>query len=190
MNNQSWLATFGCVLIAFAGGYFAAGHAPLAPTPVAGNSVQTQAACYFSPEGGCTDAIVREIESANRAVELQGYSFTSRPIGSALVAAGKRGVRVTLVLDAAQTSEHRAEASYVARAGIPVYLDARHAIAHNKIVLIDDRTIITGSFNFTRAAEQENAENIVILHDFARLQSAYEDNFRVHLAHSQPFDAR
>ena len=188
MQNQPWPATLGCVLVAFAGGYFAAGRTPLAPLPISGEAPHTQCACYFSPNGGCTDAIVREIESARRAVELEGYSFTSRPIGSALVAAAKRGVRVTLVLDASQTSEHRAEAIYVARAGIPVFLDARHAIAHNKIVLIDDQTIITGSFNFTRAAEQDNAENILILHDFPKLQSSYEDNFRVHLAHSQPFE--
>ena len=192
MQTQSWLAAVVFALIGFGGGYVAGTRGPglgtVSTTPGAGamgnNSV------YFSPQGGCTDAVVAEINTAAHDVEMQGYSFTSRPIGSALVAARRRGVHVTLVLDATATSEHRAEAEYVIRGGVPVYLDARHAIAHNKVILIDGRTIITGSFNFPHAAEEENAENLVILRDQPKLEAAYEDNFRHHLEHSERFDGK
>lgn len=192
MHYQSWVATVVFTVIGFGGGYFAASpgltRAPAAPAN--DGSPAAAARCYFSPGGGCTAAIVDELNRATRQIELQGYSFTSRPIGDALVAAKRRGLNVTMVLDAAQTSDHRGEAQYVARHGVPVLLDARHAIAHNKVILIDGRVLITGSFNFTRAAEEENAENVLILHDQTRLQSAYEENFRKHQQHAEPFDAR
>ena len=177
-------------VIAFGGGYVAGLYGPHSGIAIgAGDvAVDSTAKCYFSPGGGCTAAIVAEIDAARITVELEGYAYTSRPIGDALLSAHQRGVDVKLVLDASKSNEDRHEVDYLARKGLPIYLDARHAIFHNKVVLIDDRTLITGSFNFTRAAEEENAENIIILHDQARLQSAYEDKFREHLAHSERFD--
>ena len=72
---------------------------------------------------------------------------------------------------------------------IPTYLDARHPIAHNKIILIDGRTIITGSFNFTKQAERNNAENLLVIGGRPKLFAAYEANFREHLGHSMAYGA-
>lgn len=192
MQNQSWMATVVFAVIAFGGGYFAGVHGPASGlgSQEASNILPSDTQCYFSPGGGCTDAIVAQIDAARHSIEFQGYTFTSRPIGTALVAAHRRGVDVKVILDAASTGDHRTEAVYIARAGIPVYLDAKHAIAHNKVILIDDQTLITGSFNFTRAAEDENAENVLILHNQPQIQSAYEENFRKHLGHSELFDGK
>jgi phosphatidylserine/phosphatidylglycerophosphate/cardiolipin synthase-like enzyme len=72
--------------------------------------------------------------------------------------------------------------------GVPLFIDAEHQIAHNKIVLIDGATVITGSFNFTKAAaETENAENLVIIDEKPKIAAAYAQNFERHLAHSHPF---
>ena len=192
MRSQPWVATTLFAVIAFGGGYAARFYE--SRTDVSGGStgavIDLRAHCYFSPRGGCTQAIVAEIDAAKNTIELEGYAFTSKPIGNALLSAHQRGVDVKLVLDASKSNEDRREVDYVARRGVPVYLDARHAIFHNKVVLIDDRTLITGSFNFTHAAEEENAENIVILHDQPKLQSAYEDNFREHLSHSERYEGR
>lgn len=183
------MATLVFVLIGFGGGYVAgtmgpghaAGSAPAAPL---------EAQAYFSPHGGCTDAVVNELNAARHTIELQGYVFTSHPISTALVAAASRGVHVTIILDAGQTSDQRVEAQYLARNGVPVLVDAKHAMAHNTVVLIDTRTLLTGSFSFSPAAEEDNAENLLILHDQPKLQSAYEDNFRSHLEHAERFDPR
>ena len=66
----------------------------------------------------------------------------------------------------------------------PVYYDFMHAIAHNKIIIIDGATVLTGSFNFTDAAEKNNAENLLILHS-KKLASRYLENWELHLKHSQ-----
>ena len=189
MNNQSWAATLLVVLISFGGGYVAGRQTshPADSTAAVPPAATLPLTCRFSPQGGCTDAIVAEIEHSTRTVELQGYSFTSRPIGTALVGAQRRGVKVTVLLDALAASENRREPEYLARNGVPVFLDAKHAVAHNKIVLIDGRTLITGSFNFTRAAEEQNAENILVVHDQPILQGEYEQNFHDHLGHSERY---
>jgi len=118
---------------------------------------------YFSPNGGGANAIVTELGNAKSEILVQAYSFTSAPIAKTLTDAKKRGLHIEVVLDKSQKSEKYSSADFVAHAGIPVYIDSKHAIAHNKIMIIDRNTLITGSFNFTKAAEEKNAENLLVL---------------------------
>lgn len=152
------------------------------PFPVAANV----RGLYFSPNGGATAAIVDEINAAHTCIYVQAYSFTSAPIAEALVQAHRRGVPVTVILDKSQRTEHYSSATFLAHAGIPVYIDAAHAIAHNKIILIDNAIVITGSFNFTKAAEEHNAENLLILYG-TTLYPKYYANFQEHLSHSERY---
>ena len=147
-------------------------------------------ACCFSPRGGCTDAVVNEIRQARQQILVQAYSFTSQAIAAALVEAHSRGVQVVIILDKSQKSEQYSGADYVAHAGIPTLIDSAHQIAHNKIMLIDGQTIITGSFNFTKNAEENNAENLLIIRGRPDLYQAYENNFRQHYGHSQQYQSR
>ena len=118
---------------------------------------------------------------------MQAYSFTSAPIAKALVETHKRGVEVQVILDKSQKTEKYSEADFVAHHGIPVLIDSRHAINHNKVMIIDGQTVITGSFNFTKSAEENNAENLVIIRDGA-IAGKYAANWREHAAHSEPYE--
>jgi phosphatidylserine/phosphatidylglycerophosphate/cardiolipin synthase-like enzyme len=142
---------------------------------------------FFSPGGRPTDAIVDQINQARSVLHIQAYHFTSAPIAQAVVNAQKRGVQILVVLDPTQEGERYHIAQFLYNASIPVYIDHKHTIAHNKIMLIDGRTIITGSFNFTKAAEEKNAENLLILLDKADLYAAYEKNFQTHLRHADKY---
>jgi len=142
---------------------------------------------YFSPHGGCTDAIVRELSQAKSEILLQAYSFTSKPIAQALLQAHKRGVKISAVLDKSNRSRKYSGATFLKNMGIPVLIDDKHAIAHNKIMIIDSRVVITGSFNFSQAAENKNAENLLILDDIPDLTRAYQENFQKHLRHAVPY---
>jgi phosphatidylserine/phosphatidylglycerophosphate/cardiolipin synthase-like enzyme len=144
---------------------------------------------YFSPNGGCTAAIVKEITNARTEILVQAYSFTSAAIAKALVEAHKRGVKIEAILDKSQRSEKYTSASFLANSGIPTFIDARHAIAHNKIMIIDKTAVITGSFNFTRAAEDKNAENLLIIQS-KELARIYIDNWKKHRQHSELYRAR
>jgi len=139
---------------------------------------------HFSPRGGCQEAIVRLITRARRSILLQAYSFTSAPIASALVAARTRGVDVRVVVDRSQRGPK--SRSRTVRAGnVPVWIDSKHAIAHNKVIVIDGGIVSTGSYNFTQSAEVRNAENLIILRDTA-IAAVYAENIKTHLAHSEP----
>ncbi len=142
---------------------------------------------YFSPNGGCTDAILKQINGARSEILIQAYSFTSQPIARALLQAKRRGVRITAVLDKSNRSQKYSAATFLQNMEIPVYIDDQHAIAHNKIMIIDNRVVITGSFNFTRAAETKNAENLLILEDMPDLTRAYRENFEKHRRHAVPY---
>ena len=141
---------------------------------------------YFSPHGGCTDAVVRELDRAQSRVLVQAYSFTSAPIAEALVNAHRRHVRVEVVLDKSQRTEKYSSATFIFNNGIRCYIDAQHAIAHNKVIVIDGHTVLTGSFNFTRAAEENNAENLLVIDD-PDLAAKYAANWQAHRQHSEPY---
>ena len=142
---------------------------------------------HFSPGGGCTRAITNALAGARRSVNVQAYALTSAPIAGALVAAHQRGVAVKVILDKGQRSDQYSSADFLLHAGIACLIDDAHAIAHNKIIIIDDRTVITGSFNFTRAAEEKNAENLLLIQDRA-LAAKYAANWKTHAKHSTPYE--
>ncbi len=142
---------------------------------------------YFSPQGGCTAAVVNALNGARETVLVQAYTFTSAPIAKALVDAHKRGVNVQVILDKSERTEKYSRAAFFKNAGIPTFIDDKHAIAHNKVMVIDGRVVITGSFNFTREAEESNAENLLVIRD-SSMAEKYADNWREHLAHSVPYE--
>ncbi len=144
---------------------------------------------YFSPHGGCTDAVVREIESARSTILVQAYSFTSAPIAKALVDAKRRRVRVQVILDKSAERENYTEADFLAQMGVPTLIDAQHAIAHNKVMILDGQVVLTGSFNFTRQAETSNAENLLVIRSPA-LARQYAANWQLHAVHSEPYAGR
>ncbi len=169
-------------------------NTPPAAHPLGNSSFQV----FFSPDGGATRELVRLINSAQKSVEVQAYSFTSKPVIQALIHARQRGVRVTIILDRSnverknyRTHNYRRLISpgldAVYTAGIPTYIDDRYLIAHNKVMLIDSHIIITGSFNFSYAAAHFNAENMLVIRNSPALQSQYQKNFEFHEKTSQRY---
>src|SRR5262245_17146137 len=92
---------------------------------------------YFSPGGGATDAVVREINAAKTQVLVQAYSFTSAPIAKALTDAHKRGVKILAVLDKSNETDKYSAATFLNNAGMQPLIDDQHAIAHSKVMVID-----------------------------------------------------
>ena len=166
--------------VALGVGLLLAGCGPQASIP---QGVQV----YFSPKGGVTEAVVNALDQATNSVLVQAYSFTSAPIAKALVDAHRRGIRAQVILDHSQRTEKYSEADFLKHSGIPTLIDAQHAIAHNKVMVIDDCIVITGSFNFTKAAEEHNAENLLVIND-PILAKQYIENWHAHEQHSEPYE--
>jgi len=94
-----------------------------------------------------------------------------------------------VILDKSQKTQKYSSATFLYNQGIPVKIDAQHAIAHNKVMIIDGETVITGSFNFTKAAEEKNAENLLVIHD-KKLAERYTKNWQEHERHSEVYVGR
>ena len=143
---------------------------------------------YFSPHGGCTDAIIKQLDKAKAktSILVQAYTFTAAQIPKALLDAHKRKVKVQIILDKSRRTQKYSSATFFSNNGIPVKIDAVHAIAHNKLIIIDGEMVITGSFNFTKAAEESNAENLLLIRD-KKLASLYAKNWHEHDGHSQVY---
>jgi len=142
-------------------------------------------AVYFSPNGGATSAIIHSLDDAKEVILVQAYSFTPVPIAEAVIRAHKRGVKVRVLLDKSQRGQKYSAVDFLISAGIPTLIDAAHAIAHNKVTIIDNETVVTGSFNFTKAAEERNAENLLIICS-KELAARYCSNWFIHQKHSMP----
>jgi phosphatidylserine/phosphatidylglycerophosphate/cardiolipin synthase-like enzyme len=113
---------------------------------------------------------------------VQAYSFTHRRIARALVRARERGVAVSMLADREQARALPQNAlPELAAGGVDVCLDGNFQAAHNKVIVIDADTpraiTITGSYNFTFAAQRSNAENIVVLRDNPPVARAYRSNW-------------
>ena len=130
----------------------------------------------FSPQGHCTDRIVSAIERAESSILVMAYSFTSPPIAQALTNAFERGVNVKVLIDKSQLKGKYSQLSFLFQRGIPILIDDVVGIAHNKVMIFDERYVLTGSFNFSQAAETKNAENLLLIDDPA-LAKIYKENW-------------
>jgi phosphatidylserine/phosphatidylglycerophosphate/cardiolipin synthase-like enzyme len=144
----------------------------------------------FTPEDDAIGAIIQVLEQARKQVLVQAFSFTNRDIARALVSARQRGVDVQLIADAEQMQRmERSQVASVAAGGVPVFVDSAHDSAHNKVMVIDPASsspiVITGSFNFTHAAQFRNAENLLIFRGNRELAAAYLKNWQQHREHAQ-----
>jgi phosphatidylserine/phosphatidylglycerophosphate/cardiolipin synthase-like enzyme len=165
------------------------GHDRKAPVTLpATGTVQTA----FTPGDDAGKLITDAIDAAQHQVLVQAFSFTHRKIADALVAAKRRGVDVKVISDKNQI--HRIPTSLIwkiAAEGVPVFADSDHDSAHNKVIVIDagspDAALITGSFNFTHAAQYKNAENVLLIKGNAALTDIYRRNWQHHYEHSLPY---
>lgn len=141
----------------------------------------------FTPGADCTGLIVDTIAGAQRQVLVQAYSFTSTPILQALAEAAGRGIDVRVILDRSDEDSARSAARWLADHGVAPLIDDQVAIAHNKVMVIDGRAVITGSFNFTRSAQDRNAENVLVVDGRTDLAGLYTANWQRRAALSRRF---
>ncbi|WP_264736383.1 phospholipase D family nuclease [Wolbachia endosymbiont (group A) of Rhinocyllus conicus] len=132
----------------------------------------------FTPRENCTNLIIDSMDHAKKSVLVQAYQFTSKPIAQSLIRAKKRGVDIKVILDESQVSSKYSVINELFHQRIPIYIDYKPAISHSKIMIIDNQKIITGSFNFSDAAQKGNAENLLIITGDPTLVEQYVENWK------------
>lgn len=158
-----------------------------AATPASAPPAGTTTRTCFTPGQDCTSFIVQTIDTAKTELLVQAYGFTTLEIAQAIVRAKDRGVKVEVVLDKSNETSNDSGAELLVLHGITPKVDSSVTIAHNKVMVIDQSTIITGSFNFTESAQKRNAENVLIITGDPQLAAQYRRNFETRLAVSRPY---
>lgn len=156
-------------------GLAATAYAKPYPDPI---PAEGQVIAAFTPEHDVAELIADQIAAAKREVLVLAFSFTNRKITTALIKAHRRGVRVEIVADREQTlNVPQSTIRDLVNARLPVWLDNRFAAAHNKVMIFDGVHVLTGSFNFTQAAQNRNAENVLLTLNAPRLAARYKENY-------------
>lgn len=146
----------------------------------------------FTPGDAADRLITETVLRARYQILVQAFSFTHRKIADALAGARRRGVDVQVIVDGRQLDNGFAPVvPGLASAGIAVYVDADHDAAHNKVMIVDpstpDAIVITGSYNFTWAAQTRNAENLILFRGNTALAETFRNNWQQHRAHARPY---
>lgn len=174
-KTRQRMAVFLCLSVLAAVSWWQSVNAQAEPAEILG--------IYFTPPVGGAGGIARQIDGAKKAIKVMAYGFTSINLAEALVRAKKRGVDVALIQDEKSSQNNREAIQKLLDAGIEVRSDGKHAIQHNKVMVIDQDVVITGSYNFTNSAETRNAENIMIVKsEYAARR--YLDNWNSHWEHA------
>jgi phosphatidylserine/phosphatidylglycerophosphate/cardiolipin synthase-like enzyme len=120
---------------------------------------------YFSPDDGVEDRIDEVLRRAAKSIDFMVYSFTSDVLSETILARAKAGVEVRGIVERDQASNPGSDYERLRQAGLDVRLDSNPRNMHHKVIIIDDAIVITGSYNFSRNAEEYNDENVLILYD-------------------------
>jgi phosphatidylserine/phosphatidylglycerophosphate/cardiolipin synthase-like enzyme len=139
---------------------------------------------YFSPEDGVAKHVLERLAGAKRSIHFMAFSYTATSIADAMVAKAKSGLVVRGVFERQNAGGTGSAFGRLRQGGIDVLEDGNCYILHHKAIIIDERTVITGSYNFTNSAERDNDENLVIVDDPV-LARAYLDEFERVYAQAQ-----
>ncbi len=139
---------------------------------------------YHSRGAGVTDAIVTELRKAKSEILVQAYPLTSFPIVKALTDAKKRGIKIEVVLDKSQCREKYIAPDSVAGAGLVTFIDRKHAIDPNMVIIVDRNILITGACNFT------NGEKLFIIKGHKPLVDLYIHDFKEHEEHAKRYTGK
>jgi len=126
----------------------------------------TQVELYFSPQDGVADRLLALIQSAQESIYFMAYSFTANDLGDAIRQRAADGLTVAGVMDDEQINFNQGtEYDPFKQAGLDVRRDGNAGLMHHKVIIIDEKIVVTGSYNFTERAEEQNDENVVIIHN-------------------------
>jgi phosphatidylserine/phosphatidylglycerophosphate/cardiolipin synthase-like enzyme len=141
-----------------------------------GGAVGDVVSIYFSPDSDFEEKLIKEIDKAKESINFLAFSFTNRDIADALIRAKDRGVEVKGIFDENQNNFQSSSVyEYLNSSGVEVHLSTKNKL-HSKVMIMDNQRVITGSYNFSKSANDENNENSVIV-SHTTVANQYTKNF-------------
>jgi len=141
---------------------------------------------YFSTADNVMAEMVKYVQGAKKSIKFIIFTYTHADLSSAMIAQAKKGIEVRGVIENRGASQGAMVPLYCAK--LPVTVDGNSYTMHHKVIIIDDETVITGSYNFTKSANEANDDNALIIHNSA-VAALYLQEFERIIALSKPPDA-
>lgn len=134
---------------------------------------------YFCPEDHCADQVKEELQKAEKSIYFMTFSFTHNGIANILLLKNRDGIEVKGVMEVKQISEH-SEFNRLLQNQVDVRKDGNKNNLHHKVFIVDEKTVITGSFNPTANGDQRNDENVIIIEDEEIAKEFVEEFWKVY----------
>lgn len=134
----------------------------------------------FSPEGSARQLVLDTIDNAHSNIHMMAYEFQAKDIVNALENAAHRGVSVQVVVDNKENMHNKRALENIAdakSAGVQLRVDSNYHIQHDKVIIADNDTVATGSFNYSKSAEHANSENVIVIHHMSDVTNKYQRHF-------------
>lgn len=144
--------------------------------PIDAQSAPVAMRVSFSPHENCPAEICEMLGNAKKSVDICVFTITDDRISSAILRTHERGVRIRIITDNDKAADEGSDADRLAAAGIPVRVDRTAYHMHHKFAIFDQKSLLNGSYNWTRGAAENNEENFVIL-DLPPLVSRFQKQF-------------
>lgn len=128
---------------------------------------------FFCPEDDCSFYLINEIDSAETKIDVAIYSFTHGDIANALINAKNRGVNVRVIFDDGQTNTQYSLDEMLLEEGVQIRKKSGSGYMHNKFMIIDNKVVATGSFNYSNNADTKNDENLIFIYDYVLAAKYY-----------------
>jgi len=148
-----------------------------------------QSAVYFSPDDDCAPVIMRQLESAMSAIRICVFTISDNRIADTIIQSARDNIRVQIITDNEKVYDYGSDIQRLVNAGIDVRIDYTKHHMHHKFAIIDEVCAITGSYNWTRSADEYNHENILITREKS-VVAAYLNEFTRLWDMMKPYDAR
>lgn len=149
----------------------------MAAPVMATQSPDLQAGFTSADQHSALQLVLNAVNGTQRNIDIAAYSFTSKPVATALIAAQHRGVTVRVLADAKANSDRYTAVTFLANQGVPVRLTNKYSAMHNKFMVVDGDTVQTGSLNYSASAASRNAENVLLVKNAPTLAATYQTEF-------------
>lgn len=147
----------------------------------------------ISPEGSAGHLVLDIINNAQKSIHMIAYTLTSPDIVNALIAAKQRGVNVLIVADYHVNMSReisRVALRNLVKAGIPLRTSVTYNSLHDKVLIIDNNTVQTGSFNYSNSATNRNSESLVVMKDFPEVAATFKEHWKSRWSQAQLYRVR
>jgi len=137
---------------------------------------ESSAQVYFSPGDECRNQVTSLCQSSSRTIDVCVYTITDNRIKRALLDAHRSGIKLRIITDDEKIDDLGSDIYYLRDEGIDVAIDRGPEFMHHKFAIFDRSILLSGSFNWTRGASEQNHENVIVTDD-RRLVGQFLEKF-------------